>query len=48
MGRGTKAVFAAVILAYSALCAYYIYRVGALEYQQLKKFNDIMQQIGKY
>lgn len=45
MGRGVKAVFAAMILLYSALCIYFIYKVGALEYQQLRKIGDTIQQI---
>ena len=46
MGRGMKAALAVVILIYCALCAYSICRIGALEYQQMKKLGDIMQQVG--
>ncbi len=46
MGRGAKALYALIILAYSTLCAYFTYNVGVLEYQQLKELDNVMQQIG--
>lgn len=45
MGKGTKALLATVILIYSALSAYSLYKIGTFQYQQLKELSNILQEI---
>jgi len=45
MGRTAKLVMMAVILAYTAYCGYFMYRMTALEMRELDTLNRILQQV---
>lgn len=45
MSRRSKLLMAAIVLAYTALCGYYVYAVVSLELGRLVEFNRIMYQI---
>ncbi len=46
MGRGVKSTLVLIIVVYTMATFYLTYQIGMIEYQELQKLGDLMNQVG--